>query len=281
MHRLRGARPGMSRRRTGSARRGEVYARSPAPRHACRGAVLTCRADGSRRDHARSRPAPRRPRRRARQAPAGASRRGRGGAAGAAPRRAAVHAGVRPGRGGDRLAHGEPPLGGPRARSDDDARGGRPGLCRPCVRLAGGLRRPHLARRQAGRRRDLHPLRGDRLVRRRRAPRGGDIRPARAGRRVVRQCRRASSATCAGSAADEVIARLPEAIAAYPYPTTYRAWPGPNSNTFVAHLGRAMPELRLALPSTAIGKDYVPFDRMSARRRATPASSSRCTVSSA
>jgi hypothetical protein len=34
-------------------------------------------------------------------------------------------------------------------------------------------------------------------------------------------------------------------------------WPGPNSNTFVAHIGRAIPELRLAMPSTAIGKDYV------------------------
>jgi hypothetical protein len=75
--------------------------------------------------------------------------------------------------------------------------------------------------------------------------------------RLVRELR--------GSAADEVIARLPEAIAAYPYPTTYRAWPGPNSNTFVAYLGRALPGLRLVLPPTAIGKDYVPFDRMFGR----------------
>jgi len=62
-----------------------------------------------------------------------------------------------------------------------------------------------------------------------------------------------------GTEAEAVMARLPQAVAAYPYPTTYRVWPGPNSNTFVAHLGRAIPELRLAMPSTAIGKDYVPF----------------------
>lgn len=60
-----------------------------------------------------------------------------------------------------------------------------------------------------------------------------------------------------GAQAEAVIARLPEALQSYPYPTEYRVWPGPNSNTFVAHLGRAIPELRLAMPSTAIGKDYV------------------------
>jgi hypothetical protein len=65
-----------------------------------------------------------------------------------------------------------------------------------------------------------------------------------------------------GAEAEAVIARLPQAVAAYPYPATYRVWPGPNSNTFVAHLGRAIPELRLAMPSTAIGKDYVPFPEL-------------------
>jgi hypothetical protein len=63
-----------------------------------------------------------------------------------------------------------------------------------------------------------------------------------------------------GAEAEAVIARLPQAVAAYPYATTYRAWPGPNSNTFVAHLGREIPDLRLALPSTAVGKDYVALD---------------------
>lgn len=60
-----------------------------------------------------------------------------------------------------------------------------------------------------------------------------------------------------GAGAEAVIAKLPAAVETYPYPVVYRVWPGPNSNTFVAHLGRAIPELRLALPSTAIGKDYV------------------------
>lgn len=60
-----------------------------------------------------------------------------------------------------------------------------------------------------------------------------------------------------GKAAEAVMARLDAVVAAYPYPATYRVWPGPNSNTFVAYLGRAIPELRLVMPSTAIGKDYV------------------------
>ena len=38
----------------------------------------------------------------------------------------------------------------------------------------------------------------------------------------------------------------------------YRAWPGPNSNTFVAHVMRSVPELAAALPPTAIGKDWQP-----------------------
>ncbi len=38
----------------------------------------------------------------------------------------------------------------------------------------------------------------------------------------------------------------------------YRFWPGPNSNTFVAALLRAAPELRASLPPTAIGKDFRP-----------------------
>jgi len=68
-----------------------------------------------------------------------------------------------------------------------------------------------------------------------------------------------------GTAAAAVIAKLPEAVASYPYPGTYRAWPGPNSNTFIAHLGREIPDLRLTLPSTAIGKDYLPDGEIFAR----------------
>ncbi|MEO8847626.1 MAG: DUF3750 domain-containing protein [Casimicrobiaceae bacterium] len=65
-----------------------------------------------------------------------------------------------------------------------------------------------------------------------------------------------------GDAAAAVITKLPAALAAYPYGGEYRAWPGPNSNTFIAYMGRAMPELRLTMPSNAIGKDYVPIDRI-------------------
>jgi uncharacterized protein DUF3750 len=61
-----------------------------------------------------------------------------------------------------------------------------------------------------------------------------------------------------GADADAVIAKLPTAAQSYPYAYRYSAWPGPNSNTFVAHLGREIPELRLNLPSIAIGKDYLP-----------------------
>jgi hypothetical protein len=68
-----------------------------------------------------------------------------------------------------------------------------------------------------------------------------------------------------GPAAAAVIAGLPGAVATYPYPDRYSAWPGPNSNTFIAHLGRALPELALALPSTAIGKDYLPHGDWFAR----------------
>jgi hypothetical protein len=68
-----------------------------------------------------------------------------------------------------------------------------------------------------------------------------------------------------GADAEAVIGKLDAAVASYPYPDMYRAWPGPNSNTFLAHLGRAVPELRLTLPSTAIGKDYLPLGQFLVR----------------
>lgn len=67
-----------------------------------------------------------------------------------------------------------------------------------------------------------------------------------------------------GAAADAVIAKLPEVANAYAA-TSYSVWPGPNSNTFVAYLARHIPEMRLTLPSTAIGKDYLPFGDWIAR----------------
>jgi Protein of unknown function (DUF3750) len=61
-----------------------------------------------------------------------------------------------------------------------------------------------------------------------------------------------------GAGVDGLIAKVRTAIDAYPYPHAYRAWPGPNSNTFTAFVARQVPELGLALPSNAIGKDYLP-----------------------
>jgi uncharacterized protein DUF3750 len=63
-----------------------------------------------------------------------------------------------------------------------------------------------------------------------------------------------------GPHVDAVIDKIQAAVATYPYRDSYRTWPGPNSNTFTAHVGRAVPELRLDLPSTAIGKDFLTGD---------------------
>ncbi len=60
-----------------------------------------------------------------------------------------------------------------------------------------------------------------------------------------------------GPGVDALIARIRTAAAAYPYATVYHAWPGPNSNTFTAWVLRAVPELRVDLPSLAIGKDFL------------------------
>ena len=61
-----------------------------------------------------------------------------------------------------------------------------------------------------------------------------------------------------GEAAEILIPRVREAVKNYAYatPGTYAAWPGPNSNSFVQHVLAEVPELRQALPPTAIGKDW-------------------------
>src|SRR5215510_13611902 len=60
-----------------------------------------------------------------------------------------------------------------------------------------------------------------------------------------------------GVAAEAIIAALPTLVASYPHTDRYNVWPGPNSNTFTAYLARHLPELRLSMPSNAIGKDYI------------------------
>ena len=61
-----------------------------------------------------------------------------------------------------------------------------------------------------------------------------------------------------GAEVDAMIERIEAAVETYPYKDSYRTWPGPNSNTFTAHIARAVPELRVDLPPTAIGKDFLP-----------------------
>ncbi|MDB5370991.1 MAG: hypothetical protein JWP20_2549 [Roseomonas sp.] len=64
-----------------------------------------------------------------------------------------------------------------------------------------------------------------------------------------------------GTAAAALIPRLRQAIDQYAFRNRgdYNAWPGPNSNTFVAAVLDGLPEVQLALPPTAIGKDF-PYD---------------------
>tara|TARA_B100001167_G_C16691345_1_gene267156 strand:+ start:84 stop:815 length:732 start_codon:yes stop_codon:yes gene_type:complete len=60
-----------------------------------------------------------------------------------------------------------------------------------------------------------------------------------------------------GVRAGEIIRNLENIVDLYPYKNHYVLWPGPNSNTFTAWVGRKIPELRLELPSIAIGKDFL------------------------
>lgn len=65
-----------------------------------------------------------------------------------------------------------------------------------------------------------------------------------------------------GPRAEALIPKIQAAITAYPYANAgdYRVWPGPNSNTFVATVLRAVPEMNAALPPNAIGRDFrAPF----------------------
>src|SRR5437870_8817245 len=60
-----------------------------------------------------------------------------------------------------------------------------------------------------------------------------------------------------GPGVEDLIKRIDKAAHDYPYANTYTLWPGPNSNTFTAWIARAVPELQVDLPATAIGKDYI------------------------
>ncbi len=59
-----------------------------------------------------------------------------------------------------------------------------------------------------------------------------------------------------GKKAEELIPKIEKIVKQYPYKNTYYRWPGPNSNTFTAFIGRKIPELKLNLPGNALGKDF-------------------------
>jgi len=60
-----------------------------------------------------------------------------------------------------------------------------------------------------------------------------------------------------GKEAQEAIPAIEKAVADYPYAKEYRAWPGPNSNTFISYIIRNVPQLKMTLPPLAIGKDWL------------------------
>lgn len=66
-------------------------------------------------------------------------------------------------------------------------------------------------------------------------------------------------AALTGKEAAEAMPKVRQAIASYPYGHRgdYRIWPGPNSNSFVAHVLREVPELDAVLPPNAVGRDYL------------------------
>ena len=61
-----------------------------------------------------------------------------------------------------------------------------------------------------------------------------------------------------GKEAAALIPKIEAAVKEYRFANAgdYRMWPGPNSNTFVATVLRAVPELAVAMPPNAIGKDF-------------------------
>jgi len=67
-----------------------------------------------------------------------------------------------------------------------------------------------------------------------------------------------------GEEAEKAIPEIEKAVEEYAYGKTYELWPGPNSNSFVAHIIRSVPELTVELPPTAIGKDFIGYNKFAA-----------------
>ncbi|GAB5380834.1 MAG: DUF3750 domain-containing protein [Aliiglaciecola sp.] len=59
-----------------------------------------------------------------------------------------------------------------------------------------------------------------------------------------------------GEKAQELIPKVTNAISRYPWANEYTLFPGPNSNTFPAWVGKQVPELGLDMPFRAIGSGY-------------------------
>lgn len=60
-----------------------------------------------------------------------------------------------------------------------------------------------------------------------------------------------------GEKAEQLIPKIEDAIARYPWADVYKVFPGPNSNTFPAWVGQQVPELELEMPFRAIGSGYI------------------------
>lgn len=67
--------------------------------------------------------------------------------------------------------------------------------------------------------------------------------------RIIKQYR--------GKDVDRLIAEVEQAAQEYPWKDSYTAFPGPNSNTFIAWIAKRVPSLELSLPLSAIGSGYV------------------------
>ena len=59
-----------------------------------------------------------------------------------------------------------------------------------------------------------------------------------------------------GDKAEQLAPKIKQAVSNYPYAKKYNAWPGPNSNTFIAYLLSQVPKLNFVMPYNALGRDY-------------------------
>ncbi len=68
-------------------------------------------------------------------------------------------------------------------------------------------------------------------------------------------------ADISGEAAETLIPKVQAAVNGYAFGNSgdYRVWPGPNSNTFVATVLRAVPEIGETMPPNAVGRDFRPL----------------------